>query len=654
MECMDSQQHILIVEDDQGLNKLLQRIINREGFNTEGALSGFEAMEHIKNQDFILLLLDYKLSDMSADQFLDNLKGIGKSVPFIIMTGHGNEYIAVRMMKMGAKDYLIKEGDYLAAIPRTVKRLASELEMKQKYMESQRQLKESQAKLKLEHEQLLSIYESITEPICITDLNSYEIIFSNSAFRKHFGNIKDGQKCYMHIYHFEEQCKFCPILQLQNQDMDTFYGEVYNKVNNHWYRYINKIIHWPTEEKVYFSLAVDITNIKQSEQELIKAKEKAEESDRLKSAFLANMSHEIRTPMNTIIGFSDLLVKRDYDTGKQKKILKMINQRSKDLLQIINDILDSSRIEVGLLDIKESEVNLNVLLEDIYQYYRAKESLLTNENVIDLRKKLFLPSRQCLVKTDFIRIKQVICNLIDNAYKYTTSGYIEFGCVLIGKDLRFYVKDTGTGISKDKQILIFDRFRQANETFLNGNTKGTGLGLSISKALIELMGGKIWVESAIDKGSTFYFTIPFIPIIKFDKDLNKIRQKKYSWKNKTLVVVEDDLYDITLLSLYLASTKAKCLFATSKKELMDIFNSHPEIDLILMNIHLSDVNVLELIRQIKSTKPSITIIAQTAHASKKDEELILKSGCNAYISKPIIQENLKNAIDNCFYNLNVP
>jgi signal transduction histidine kinase/DNA-binding response OmpR family regulator len=625
---------ILIVDDDEGLNTLLQRIIKRAGYAVDGAYSGQEALEKIRSQSYYLLLLDYMLSDMSAAQLVELFPENGIQIPFVVMTGQGDETIAVRMMKLGAKDYLIKEGNYLDIIPHTIKRLTSELEIERKYLESQEKLRESQEKLRIEHEQLLSVYESITEPIYVSDLETYEILFTNSAFKEHFGEINDT--CYKQVYNLDAPCDSCPIPFLTGNRKETYYWEQHNTRNDHWYRCVDKIIQWKSNKDAHFQLAIDITTIKESEQQLIKSKEKAEEADRLKSAFLANMSHEIRTPMNAILGFTDILIKQEFDHERQIEFLQIIQQRSNDLLQIINDILDSSRIEVGQMDIFESNGDLSELFDEIYQFYMTREFFIDNKKAIDLRKKLSLKPKQQQVVMDFTRIKQILCNFIDNAFKFTISGYIEFGCSLTNENelLLFYVKDTGIGIPKDKHGIIFDRFRQADETFLTKKTGGTGLGLSISKSLVELMNGKIWVESSLNNGSCFFFSLPYKPISSAAPYQQAV-ETEFLWKDRTILIVEDDPFNSALFMEYIADTQVRCLLAKNGAETMETFHREPQIDLILMDIRLPDSNGLELTRQIKAIKPNIIIIAQTAYAYDNDKESSIHSGCNDYITKPI-------------------
>ena len=262
--------------------------------------------------------------------------------------------------------------------------------------------------------------------------------------------------------------------------------------------------------KVVIALGRNIAEQKEYEQELRSAKDKAEESDKLKSAFLANMSHEIRTPMNAILGFSHLLEANDLEPEQKKEYISFIHKRGKDLLAIINDILDISKIEAGQLKLFLVECDINLLVKNVYQTFAINERFRSDSNDLELRIgriKEDLP----IILTDEQRLGQILNNLLSNAIKFTESGFIELGYDIVGENIRFYVKDTGIGIPKSKQKLIFERFRQSEDNHLIREFDGAGLGLAICKGLLLLMGGDIYVESEIGKGSSFYFTIPLKP-----------------------------------------------------------------------------------------------------------------------------------------------
>jgi PAS domain S-box-containing protein len=258
----------------------------------------------------------------------------------------------------------------------------------------------------------------------------------------------------------------------------------------------------------------DITERKLAETELIKAKEKAEENDSLKSAFLTNMSHEIRTPMNGILGFTELLRTANLTGEEQQEFIGIIEKSGNRLLNLINDIISISKIETNQIEINFSDVNVNLLVEDIYNFFRLE----AENKKLNISFKNDLPANKAIIKTDSLKVYSVLTNLVKNAIKFTQTGSIELGCFKKDGFIEFYVKDSGRGISDKQKKFIFDRFRQGSEGFTR-DYEGAGLGLSISKAYVEMLGGKIWVENntgknEIDSGSTFFFTIPVCPPVK--------------------------------------------------------------------------------------------------------------------------------------------
>lgn len=392
-------------------------------------------------------------------------------------------------------------------------------------------------------------------------------------------------------------------------------------------------------------LAKKIEERKEVEKELILEKEKAEESDRLKTAFLQNMSHEIRTPMNAIMGFSEILVNQFNNKEKFEKFSQIIRQRSSDLLDIINDILDISKIESGQLPVNFEECNLDELFGELNTFFTEYQSRLNKQhlkfNILPLSKTLHNN-----IITDKVKLKQIFINLITNAFKFTDEGKIEIGCKPDAKNnILFFVSDTGLGIPPEKQKAIFERFIQLNQNHKR-NIGGTGLGLSIVKGLVNILGGEIFLESEICKGSTFTFTIKYKAIDHLDKvvlinDTNSDLMNEFA--GKTILIVEDDSYNADYLKEVITSKGLKSLMAENGKDAIEI-SLNQQVDLVLMDICLPDIDGYEAARQIKKHKPNMKIIAQTAYASKDDEIKALEAGCNDYIAKPIKSEALLSMI----------
>ena len=393
--------------------------------------------------------------------------------------------------------------------------------------------------------------------------------------------------------------------------------------------------------ELYFSVIHDITDKLQTQKELILAKEKAEESDRLKSAFLANMSHEIRTPMNAIIGFSQLLKDDDITIDESSSYISIITKSGEQLLELIDDIIKISQIEAGIINIHLEQNNLTTLLKETYGMF----SLTVKQKGIDLH--LDIPQPEVLhITTDGSRFKQILINLLSNAIKFTHTGEVRFGYTIEGDFLKFFVKDTGIGIDEQHYKLIFDRFMQVphNEKKLYG---GTGIGLSISQALVEKMGGKIWLNSAVGKGTEFYFTLPNTPTIAPKPMSNKednILELSNSLENKVVLIVEDDESNRQLLELFLQSSHPKILKVENGVDAVELINKQ-DVDIILMDIKMPQMNGLEATKQIKKMKPSIPIIIQTAYAMSNEREEAMKAGCDAYIAKPVKKNELLKIIN---------
>ena len=383
--------------------------------------------------------------------------------------------------------------------------------------------------------------------------------------------------------------------------------------------------------------------------ELSEALKKAEESEKLKSAFLTNMSHEVRTPMNVIIGFARILENDDVIPEDRKRYLELINHQGRSLLQIINDIINLSKIETGQLEIKTSICNANKILDGLYTMFKDS-NYLNKKNEIELVVNKPIADSSCNFVSDSVRVEQVLINLLDNAHKFTEKGTVEFGYSIVkGNTIQFYVKDTGTGIPEDKLEMIFNRFYKhyQNDHTLFG---GAGLGLSISKKLANLLGGDLIVESEINKGSRFTLTIPFISAdTHVDNTVSKslMNKSSYVWPNKVVLVVEDDSFSYQYIEALLQGTKMKIIHAKNGEDAVSICQSEEKLDVVLMDIQLPFMSGYEATKKIKAIRKKIPVIAQTANVLNDERVLTLEAGCDYYISKPIDPDELYLAISRC-------
>lgn len=380
----------------------------------------------------------------------------------------------------------------------------------------------------------------------------------------------------------------------------------------------------------------DVSKRKLTEHELIKALGKAEESDKLKTAFLASMSHEIRTPMNHIIGFTEFLKEPELPENEREEYSQIVYESSHVLLRLIEDIIDIAKIESGQMNINKSVFSVNELVASAF---RSFNELRNKQNKSHIRFLIKTPENTgtLYIKTDAMRLQQILSNILDNAFKFTENGSVEIGFSASENNVKFYVKDTGPGIDPDMHELIFKRFRQLDYS----STKkygGTGLGLSIVKGLLDLLEGEIHLESESGKGTTFRFTIPGL-IVQADRlriNTEAVADKPINWSAYTFLVVEDERTNYNLLMIMLRPTKVKLIWAKDGHEAIELMQAHKDIiDLVLMDIRLPILNGYDATRMIKKINPAVPVIAQTAYAMDVEVGKAMEAGCNDYITKPI-------------------
>lgn len=428
-----------------------------------------------------------------------------------------------------------------------------------------------------------------------------------------------------------------------------WHGEFHNKKKNgalYWEEAaISPIINTKGEMTHFLAVKEDISDKKRMIVELLVAKDKAEESDRLKTAFLHNISHEIRTPMNAIVGFAGLLNEPGISPDKQNEYTGIIVQSSNQLLSIISDIVHIATIEAGQEKMNETGINLNDLCDLIFEQF----SLKTQDKDIKLQYHKGLPDAEANIQTDETKIIQVLSNLVNNALKFTRKGSVVFGYQMKGKEVEFYVEDTGIGIPAHMHQEIFNRFRQVENTATR-QYGGSGLGLSISKAYVELLGGRIWLTSEPGQGSKFYFSIPFKKTP--DKNLNKTRPvpeiKIEALRERTVLVAEDEEFNFMLLEEILSAEKLRLIRAVNGFEAVQLCQENLDIDVVLMDLKMPVMNGYDATVKIKELRPGLPVIAVTAYTSEVDKKRALACGCCDFISKPYNRTELIAKINSIF------
>ncbi|MBN1253487.1 MAG: PAS domain S-box protein [Bacteroidales bacterium] len=488
-----------------------------------------------------------------------------------------------------------------------------------------------------------SITDSANDAIVLID-NKDQINFLNLAAEKIF-KIDKKHALNKNIYQIIFNKNYKPEIDLHKKEIlniktDKNKGVVFQlKAKN------AKNIEFPIElsmskisirEQIFHLLIIkDITERKIYEQKLLAAKEKAEESDRLKSAFLSNMSHEIRTPMNAIVGFSQLLTDKIFNDEKKKIFIEQININSESLMQLIEDIIYVSKIEAGKIEIKEAPCELNTILDEIKMSFEEHKRRMGKDN-IELILSKGIDDKNLNITTDNQRFRQILTNLIGNALKFTEKGKVEFGYTKKSeKELLFFVFDTGLGINSKKIEYVFDRFTKvsASKTKLYG---GTGLGLSITKDLVERLGGEISLESEENVGSKFYFTLPFnqnFPEKKNEK-INELTDNTLLLKNKKILIAEDEEVNFLFLKEVIEPNGAEIDWAKNGKIAVELAKNH-KYDIILMDIKMPVMDGYDAMKLIKKFSPEIPIIAQTAYAIPEEQKIGYEAGCDFYLSKPI-------------------
>lgn len=513
---------------------------------------------------------------------------------------------------------------------------------------------------------IMAIYE-------VTDDRRFKVVTFNAAEEKLIGSVENFQNRYIDecippdLYNqFRLNYEHCiEAEELIIYEEDVLYGDI----NKTFHTQLIPLKNGTGRVSRIIVISRDITENKRLQTQLIQqneelkrlnidlkySKEQAEESDRLKSAFLANMSHEIRTPMNGILGFAELLKEADLTSEQQQYYINIIEKSGARMLNIINDIINISKIESGQMNVKISETPINELVENIYLFFKPE----VEGKGLQLSVRNSLPAKEAIINSDREKIYAILTNLVKNAIKFTKTGSIELGYDKEDGYLRFFVKDTGIGIRPDHLDLVFERFRQADE-LVTRDYEGSGLGLSISKAYVEMLGGKIWVESKfrtasdIDEGgSIFYFTLPYItPLQSKSSDIHadSSRTKSVKMRKLKILIAEDDEGSEIFLTAMLDKYCKEILLTKTGTNAVEICRNNPDLDLILMDIKMREMDGYQATTLIRQFNKDVIIVAQTAFAQNGARELAINAGCTDYLSKPIQRNELFELLHQYFGN----
>jgi len=688
MEESNSLLNVLCLEDVLKDAELLNEMLVDAGYQVKMDIVSEkkEYVDLLKERNFDIILSDNTLPRMDAFVALKLALELKPEIPFICVSGTIGEDKAVELLKQGASDYVLK--DRLVKLALAVQRALKEKEVQKKRKQAEEELKnmldelitsnkelvfqvkekekreeelvilntvlknqismrnQSDQALKESNEKFSEAFKSSPYSITITSLKAGSFIEVNDAFTMIFGFTREeaitNSAIKLDIWvNIEERNSVISTLL----DGRVISGEefLFKKKNGEIMTglFSSRLININKETFIISSIE-DITERKQAESELITAKDKAEESDRLKSFFLTNMSHEIRTPMNGILGFAELLKEPNLSSDDLQDYIQTIQISGARMLNTINSIVDMSKIESGLIQIDIRETDINEKMEFTYKFFKPEADI----KGLQLILKTSLHGKAAIIKTDNEKVYGILTNLVRNAIKFTFEGSIELGYEKKGEYLEFFVKDTGIGIPDNQKVLIFERFRQGGESH-NRGYEGSGLGLTIAKSYVEMLGGKIWAESEEGIGSTFYFTIPNNAVSEGETKIKytySAEHKESQIINLKILIVEDDEISYSLLSKTLQKISKEVLHAITGVEAVEICRNNPDIDLVLMDIRMPKMDGNEATHQIRQFNKDVIIIAQTAYAFTGDSEKAIEAGCNDYISKPINKTLLNELI----------
>ncbi len=644
---------VLLVEDDRLSLFVYAEFIRNIVTDVYTATNGFEGVEVFREKRPDIIITDIMMPRMDGLEMIRKIKEIDPQVKAIMISGHSEADYFIRSIDLGVDGYLLKPVDN-KRLENKITELGRHILLQQKVVETEKKFQDFAALLpqvvfEADMEGKLTFVNDLalkkfnyTKADIRKGLFLYDVIISDTV-----KNSSDIAAIISEAKNYQEQEVVCrtkkgelfPALIytsniIENGQLSGLRGVMVDITSRKKMMEELQSLNLELEEKVKertIRLSDEIKEKEKAEKALIKAKEKAEESDQLKGVFLANVSHEIQTPIKAIISFSNLLQSHNQDENRRRELISIIESNSNALLNLTNDILEFTRLQSNTVKLYRINFELNLFLKELFAIFESFQKKSTGKK-IRLRLSIPVKDKPLIINSDPSRLRQIFSNLISNAFKFTHEGYVEYGYKTKGRNVMFYVRDTGLGISKDYQKKIFERFIQEPKP-LNVKREGTGLGLPITQSLVKMQGGKIWVESTPGKGSTFFFELP--GIITGPSRLES--HAEHAWKERQVLVIEDAIPDYIRLEEILKS-RVRLHYVNSPEQALEFCSVNRRIDLCLYRWSPgSDLSMLERIRQ---SGPLHTVLALLDRGVKDKHRSILKKHFDGTIIKPYSEQKL--------------
>jgi PAS domain S-box-containing protein len=640
---MENSIKILAIDDNKdnliSLNALIKEAFPSVKIFT--ALNGTAGLEIAEKEDPDVILLDIVMPRMDGFEICTRLKADKDLciIPVVFITAmKGDKSSRIRALEIGAEAFIAKpidETELTAQIKAMLKIKKAAVERRDEKERLSAMVEERTNELNQSYQFNESLLKTIPFGMDIVD-ETGTVMFQNNNFKKLFGHEAIGKKCWEIYRNDKTQCVRCPLLKGISVGQTAVY-ESHDILDNRIFEIIHSGMIYQGR-KAILEIFLDMTDKKLAEEELISARDKAEESDRLKTAFLHNISHEIRTPMNAIVGFSSLIMDYKNDEKSLHEFLQLIVKSSNHLLSIISDIVDIANIEANLVKVIKTKINCNTEIKLLFDQFLP---VATKKNIQFLYETR-ISDDNAEILTDSTKLSQILANLISNAIKFTDMGYVKLSCGRKGNFIEYVVEDTGIGIPAEFHEKIFDRFYQV-EISAARTYEGTGLGLAISRSHAELLGGNLYLNSEPGKGTTFYLTIPDENLENSElRKREQVQQPVALSTSKTILVAEDTDSNFLLIKYFLAETNITLLRAKNGKEAIEMFKTTNGIDMVLMDIKMPEMDGYSAIKHIRETNATTPIIVQSAFAG--DEIPAFENGGSGFIAKPFDKKSLLKVI----------